>query len=692
MPEAIDAEVARLKLAALGHRARADDRGAGRVRGLLAARHLTVAPVATEPPQAPARTSACGSRPDPRRRPRRRRRRPAGRAVGRRRRRLLDRGPARRGAAARSSSGRRADGTTVDLTPAPFNVRTRVHEYGGGVLRRRRRDVVFSNFADGRLYRLDPGDATPVADHPGGPWRYADLRFDPARRRFYAVREDHAADVEPINTIVAIPLDGERRRRSSSTGPDFVASPRLSPDGSPPRLARMGPPRHALGRDAAPHGRRSSRMASLGRVDLAAGGPDESIVQPEWSPDGVAPPHQRPDRLVEPVPAASRARGWSPSPRWRPSSPTPPGSSTARATASCPTARSWRSPGRRVATDLFHVEPGRLLGEVDSAFTELDGAARRCRQGRRRSPARRPSRPTLVALRPDDPGPVRGPATVDVARDRPGCHLDRRSRSTSPRPTGASRTRSSTRRRTPPSRARGRVAAARRAIARRPDRECLERARPGEQFLTSRGHRGRGRRLRRQHRLRPRLPAGARRGVGRRRRRRLHRGGPVPGRRAATSTRSGWPSRAAAPAATRRSPRSPSATSSRPASACSASATSSCSRATPTSSSRATTTGWSGRIPRRRPLPRALAGPLPRPDLLPGPGPPGPRRQGRPAGAGGGDRRRPSRPTASRTPTSRSRARATGSAARRRSGGARGGALVPRRGLRLRARRTRSSR
>ena len=44
VPEAIDAEVARLKLAALGHRARADDARAGRLRRLLAARHLTPPP------------------------------------------------------------------------------------------------------------------------------------------------------------------------------------------------------------------------------------------------------------------------------------------------------------------------------------------------------------------------------------------------------------------------------------------------------------------------------------------------------------------------------------------------------------------------------------------------------------------------------------------------------------------------
>jgi hypothetical protein len=99
-----------------------------------------------------------------------------------------------------------ADGSTADLTPAPFNVRTRVHEYGGGSYVVVGGMVVFSNFADGRLYRLDPGADAPVPMTPEGPWRYADLRPDLPRRRFVAVREDHEGSVEPVNTIVAIPL------------------------------------------------------------------------------------------------------------------------------------------------------------------------------------------------------------------------------------------------------------------------------------------------------------------------------------------------------------------------------------------------------------------------------------------------------------------------------------------------------
>src|SRR6476620_3799906 len=69
-----------------------------------------------------------------------------------------------------------ADGSTSELTPAPFNVRSRVHEYGGGSYVVVGGIVVFSHFADGRLYRIDPGAEAAVPITPAGPWRYAEFR------------------------------------------------------------------------------------------------------------------------------------------------------------------------------------------------------------------------------------------------------------------------------------------------------------------------------------------------------------------------------------------------------------------------------------------------------------------------------------------------------------------------------------
>jgi hypothetical protein len=55
-----------------------------------------------------------------------------------------------------------AGASTTDLVPKPFNVRTRVHEYGGGAWTVALGVLYFSNFADGRLYRLGPGESEPA--------------------------------------------------------------------------------------------------------------------------------------------------------------------------------------------------------------------------------------------------------------------------------------------------------------------------------------------------------------------------------------------------------------------------------------------------------------------------------------------------------------------------------------------------
>ena len=89
----------------------------------------------------------------------------------------------------------------LSVARAPFNVRSRVHEYGGGAYAVRDGVVVFSDFTDNRLYRVRDGRTTPltpVSDH-----RYADLRVHPDRDLVLAVREDHSGDGEPVTTIVA---------------------------------------------------------------------------------------------------------------------------------------------------------------------------------------------------------------------------------------------------------------------------------------------------------------------------------------------------------------------------------------------------------------------------------------------------------------------------------------------------------
>ena len=183
---------------------------------------------------------------------------------------------------------RSSDGLTRDVTPPPFDVRSRVHEYGGGAYVVAGGTVLFSHVGDGRLYRLDPGDDTPQPLTPDGPFRYADLRSDPARRRFIAVREDHTAEGDPRAAIVDIALDGDRPVRVLYEGPDFLAAPRPSPDGD--RLAWLEWDHPDMPWDA-------TRLW-VGLLDLSQGDPrlvdpqvvagraGESVCQPAWDPDG----------------------------------------------------------------------------------------------------------------------------------------------------------------------------------------------------------------------------------------------------------------------------------------------------------------------------------------------------------------------------------------------------------------------
>ena len=78
-----------------------------------------------------------------------------------------------------------ADGTLTELTPAPSNVRTRVHEYGGGAWTVQDGLVIHSEFSDGHLVRIDPA-ATPRPLTTGTGLRFADLRIDRPRGRVLA--------------------------------------------------------------------------------------------------------------------------------------------------------------------------------------------------------------------------------------------------------------------------------------------------------------------------------------------------------------------------------------------------------------------------------------------------------------------------------------------------------------------------
>jgi dipeptidyl aminopeptidase/acylaminoacyl peptidase len=176
------------------------------------------------------------------------------------------------------------DAGPIDITPPGYNARTRVHEYGGGAFLVDSGTVWFSNFDDQRLYRQDPG-AEPRPVTPAADLRYADGVMDRGRGRIVCVQEDHTGPGEAVNTLVSLDPDGRSEAQVIASGNDFYSTPRLSPDGR--RLAWQ-----TWSHPLMPWDGNQLWVAELGSdgsivsAQQVAGGAEESIYQPEWSPDG----------------------------------------------------------------------------------------------------------------------------------------------------------------------------------------------------------------------------------------------------------------------------------------------------------------------------------------------------------------------------------------------------------------------
>ena len=177
---------------------------------------------------------------------------------------------------------RSPDGDIADVTPPGFNVRTRVHEYGGGAYTVDEGTIYFSNFADQRIYRQQPGKA-PVAITDQGPF-FADYRVDRFRNRLIAVRERHVNGSEAKNDLVAIGTPTGVPAQVLVEGADFYSDPIVSPDGKclawlqwhHPNMPWDGTELWVAAFNA---------DGSVGSREQVAGGSSESIFQPEWSPD-----------------------------------------------------------------------------------------------------------------------------------------------------------------------------------------------------------------------------------------------------------------------------------------------------------------------------------------------------------------------------------------------------------------------
>ncbi|MFV0318804.1 MAG: S9 family peptidase [Microbacterium sp.] len=198
----------------------------------------------------------------------------------------LERLPAEGG---RTAVRRTVDGVPETLLPAPWDARSRVHEYGGAAWAVTDDGLsAFVEKTDQRVWAFRPGEPPyPLTPADTG-MRFGDLQI--VGDEVWTVREVHGtASRVPPRDIVAVPLDGAAADDAAMVrvvvgGSDFVAYPRVSPDGSQLAWIAWDHPRM-------PWDGTELRVGDL--VDGAVpewsaitGGSEESVLQPEWTGPG----------------------------------------------------------------------------------------------------------------------------------------------------------------------------------------------------------------------------------------------------------------------------------------------------------------------------------------------------------------------------------------------------------------------
>lgn len=181
-----------------------------------------------------------------------------------------------------------------ELIAVPFNVRSRVHEYGGAswmLIEQEPARIIFANFSDQRVYALTLGETEPTALTPVSlvnadpTLRFAEFTTGP-EGTVLAIMEDLRA--EPVRHIVAIPLDGSAAQdlskvRILSAPARFVAAPRLSPNGE--KLSWISWEHPNMPWDSTSLHLAPMTESGVLASQIIAGGDDESVMQPEWLDD-----------------------------------------------------------------------------------------------------------------------------------------------------------------------------------------------------------------------------------------------------------------------------------------------------------------------------------------------------------------------------------------------------------------------
>ncbi len=179
-----------------------------------------------------------------------------------------------------------------DITPSGFNVRTAVHEYGGGAFAVHGKTIFFSNWEDSRIYRQAPSEEPiPISSDtvPGIRSYYADFEVSPDGSMVFCIRESwDKGSKEPSNDLVTLAADGSADIRSIVSGRDFFSSPRVSPDGRRLAWLTWNHPNMPWDSTELWVGDLSAEGTISTPTKVAGtGNSAESVIQPEWHPDGT---------------------------------------------------------------------------------------------------------------------------------------------------------------------------------------------------------------------------------------------------------------------------------------------------------------------------------------------------------------------------------------------------------------------
>lgn len=178
-----------------------------------------------------------------------------------------------------------ANGKICDITPEEYSVRSRVHEYGGGAFTVTEGNVYFVNNQDQQIYTQDSGNqiqARAITFRKN--CRYADLQYDKKHKQIICIEEDHANDKEVVNKLVAISLLDGNKITVLASGHDFFASPALSPNSNQLAWLSWDHPNMPWDMNQLWCAELSG-SGNIGEPRLVAGSNNESVFQPQWSPN-----------------------------------------------------------------------------------------------------------------------------------------------------------------------------------------------------------------------------------------------------------------------------------------------------------------------------------------------------------------------------------------------------------------------